>query len=270
MADTGAAKAKDAQQNKPDLTDQILYPKMEDWARVGAEIGQRHQSSQWELGDWIIGGETRFSKQLEGPLLYEQAEAFSGVARQSLYKYAYVARNVCIRMQDVCWAIHQLVAPRPEDEQKRWLHRAQANKLTVSMVRNQLNDELHGNDTPRLFSALVPLTQNDSKLPATSGVGVSVSPTATTVYVLTVTNASATAVTAIATVTVASATVSSVTVDLASSGPALTDKLLGMNHGGLVRSGLKPDRSCGGFQERRHHPGALAGRIGFRPIPLGD
>ena len=66
-------------------------------------------------------------------------------------------------------------------------------------------------------------------LPATSGVGVSVSPTATTTYVLTVTNASGTAVTAIATETVASATVSSVTVDLASSGPAVTDKLLGMN-----------------------------------------
>jgi hypothetical protein len=67
-------------------------------------------------------------------------------------------------------------------------------------------------------------------LTATSGVGVSVSPTATTTYVLTVTNATPTAVSAIATVTVASATVSSVTVDLASTGtPAVTDKLLGMN-----------------------------------------
>jgi hypothetical protein len=66
-------------------------------------------------------------------------------------------------------------------------------------------------------------------LPATSGVGVSVSPTATTTYTLTVTNASATAVTATATVTVTGAVVSSVTVDLSSSGPAVTDKLLGMN-----------------------------------------
>ena len=66
-------------------------------------------------------------------------------------------------------------------------------------------------------------------LPATSGVGVPVSPTATTTYVLTVTNASDTAVAAPATVTVASATVSSVTVDLTSNGPAVTNKLLGMN-----------------------------------------
>jgi len=161
MAEAGAAKA---QQNTPDLTDPILYSKLEDWARIGAEIGKRQQGAQWDLGDWILGGESKFSKQLEGSKLYEEAEAFSGVARQSLYKYAYVAKHVCIRMQDVCWAIHQLVAPLPDDAQKRWLHRAQANKLTVSMVRRQLADELHGNDTPRLFSALVPLNQSDFKL----------------------------------------------------------------------------------------------------------
>jgi hypothetical protein len=66
-------------------------------------------------------------------------------------------------------------------------------------------------------------------LTATSGVGVTVSPTATTTYTLTVTNASGTAVTATAPVTVTGIVAASVTVDLASSGPAVTDKLLGMN-----------------------------------------
>ena len=66
-------------------------------------------------------------------------------------------------------------------------------------------------------------------LPATSGVGVSVSPAVTTTYTLTVTPASGTAVPATATVTVTGAVISSVTVDLTSSGPAVTDKLLGMN-----------------------------------------
>src|SRR5208282_2852061 len=62
-------------------------------------------------------------------------------------------------------------------------------------------------------------------LSATSGVGVTVSPTTTTTYTLTVTDVSGTAVTATAMVTVAT----SVTVDLSSSGPAVTDRLLGMN-----------------------------------------
>jgi len=66
-------------------------------------------------------------------------------------------------------------------------------------------------------------------LAATSGVGVTVSPTTTTTYILTVTPTSGTAVVATSIVTVASATVSSVTVDQGSSGPAVTNKLLGMN-----------------------------------------
>ena len=66
-------------------------------------------------------------------------------------------------------------------------------------------------------------------LAATSGVAVTVSPTATTTYTLTVTPTSGAAVTATATVTMALAVVSTVTVDLTSSGPAVTDKLLGVN-----------------------------------------
>jgi hypothetical protein len=66
-------------------------------------------------------------------------------------------------------------------------------------------------------------------LTATNGVGVTVSPTATTTYTLTVTNASGTAVTATAKVSVTETAATTVTVDLASSGPAVTDKLLGMN-----------------------------------------
>src|SRR5580658_1260974 len=66
-------------------------------------------------------------------------------------------------------------------------------------------------------------------LTATSGTGVSVSPTMTTTYILTVTDAGGTAVTATAIVTVASTVISTVTVDLTSSGPAVTDKLLGVN-----------------------------------------
>ena len=66
-------------------------------------------------------------------------------------------------------------------------------------------------------------------LTATSGAAVTVSPTTTTTYILTVTDTGGTAVTAATVVTVASPTVSTVTVDLTSSGPAVTDKLLGLN-----------------------------------------
>ncbi|HSZ62202.1 MAG TPA: hypothetical protein VK828_10415 [Terriglobales bacterium] len=64
-------------------------------------------------------------------------------------------------------------------------------------------------------------------LPATSGVAVTVSPATSTTYTLTVTPTSGTAVTATASVVIET----SVAVDLGSSGPAVTDKLLGMNMG---------------------------------------
>jgi hypothetical protein len=66
-------------------------------------------------------------------------------------------------------------------------------------------------------------------LAVTSGTGVSVSPTATTVYTLTVTPPSGSAVTGTATVTVNPVAGASVTVDQSSTGPAVTDQLLGMN-----------------------------------------
>jgi hypothetical protein len=62
-------------------------------------------------------------------------------------------------------------------------------------------------------------------LAVTSGTAVNVSPTTSTVYTLTVTPPVGTAITQTATVSVQSA----VTVDLSSSGPAVTDQLMGMN-----------------------------------------
>jgi hypothetical protein len=62
-------------------------------------------------------------------------------------------------------------------------------------------------------------------LAATSGTAVSVSPTVTTIYTLTVTDSAGTAITQTATVTV----LTSITVNESSSGPAVTDQLLGMN-----------------------------------------
>jgi hypothetical protein len=59
----------------------------------------------------------------------------------------------------------------------------------------------------------------------TSGTAVSVSPTTTTIYTLTVTPSQGTAITQTTTVFIQS----SVSVDLSSSGPAVTDQLIGMN-----------------------------------------
>ncbi len=104
-------------------------------------------------------------------------------------------------------------------------------------------------------------------LTVTSGVGVSVNPTATTTYILTVTGTTSPSATAATILTVASATVSAVSVDLSSSGPAVTDKLLGMNMAvwydlvtnqagivqGLQAAGITQVRWPGGSDSDQYH-----------------
>jgi hypothetical protein len=67
---------------------------------------------------------------------------------------------------------------------------------------------------------------NPGNLPATSGTAVPVTPTASTVYTLTVTPTSGTPVTQTALVAVANAVIA---VDQSSAGPAVTDQIIGMN-----------------------------------------
>jgi hypothetical protein len=100
-------------------------------------------------------------------------------------------------------------------------------------------------------------------LSATSGTPVSVSPTVTTIYTLTVTNSAGTAITQTATVTVQT----SITVDESSSGPAVTDQLLGMNlaawydvvgnatavNGAFAQAGIQAIRWPGGSWSDEYH-----------------
>ena len=102
-------------------------------------------------------------------------------------------------------------------------------------------------------------------LAATTGVAVTVSPTATTTYTLTVTPATGTAITATATITVTTQT--SVTVNLSSPGPAVTDQLLGMNlaswydvvgndtavNSAFAQAGIKAIRWPGGSWSDEYH-----------------
>jgi len=100
-------------------------------------------------------------------------------------------------------------------------------------------------------------------LSATSGTPVSVSPTVTTIYTLTVTNSAGTAITQTATVTVQT----SITVDESSIGPAVSDQLIGMNmaawydvvgnatdvNGAFAQAGIRAIRWPGGSWSDEYH-----------------
>jgi hypothetical protein len=126
-----------------------------------------------------------------------------------------------------------------------------------------------GSITEGLSAALTGVFSNGTgvitpgNLPATSGMAVTVSPTESTTYTLTVTNATGTPATAKATVNI----VTTVTVDPGNTGPAVTDKLLGMNLAvwydlvgnqtgivnGLQSAGITQVRWPGGSDSDQYH-----------------
>ncbi|MGO9865453.1 MAG: hypothetical protein ACLPLR_17735 [Terriglobales bacterium] len=133
-----------------------------------------------------------------------------------------------------------------------------ANNASVTIGTNAILTGVFANGT----GVITP-----GNLPATSGVGVTVSPTGTTNYVLTVSNASDKSVTATTSVMVVAATSSSVAVDQTPTSTAVTNQLLGMNMavwydlvanqagivGGLKAAGITQVRWPGGSDSDLYH-----------------
>jgi hypothetical protein len=140
----------------------------ESWTSIGGLIHRLQGSIQWLIGDWIVYGQTLKYGELE-----DIAESV-GYKPQSVYKYSYVSRNVefCIRMQNLSWAHHQLVAPLTPEQQKFALEHATTQKLSVAKFRDWINEQTGQPAAPALphsvgqgaksaFSSLEKLAQRD-------------------------------------------------------------------------------------------------------------
>jgi len=118
---------------------------------LGAQrVNQQLQKEQFpfQVGEWLIRGEDEgFISGCVTPN-YREAARLTGYSRQTLYKFAYVARHVpvCIRMQKLPWAIHQAVAPLGErcgqHVQKEFLQHADTAHLSVAKFRAFVNEKL--------------------------------------------------------------------------------------------------------------------------------
>ena len=121
----------------------------EQWVRAGQQFGRALDAMrgaaarlQWHIGDWLIVGQD------EGYIshdAYEAAASITGYKVSSLQKFAYVARRfpVCMRMQDLPWGVHQLIAPfESADERKAMLTYVDENYDVASIrkVRKKLKE----------------------------------------------------------------------------------------------------------------------------------
>jgi len=106
-----------------------------DWDEAGQFIFQVESGIQWLIGDWLVYGDQVGWG--ETSILAEQL----GRKTKTLIEYAYVARNVqlSIRMDNLSFGHHQLVAPLPHDEQVSTLAYAAEHGLSIAAFRKLLN-----------------------------------------------------------------------------------------------------------------------------------
>lgn len=123
---------------------------LEAWKSQGRELAKVGSEHQFEVADWILAGDRQW-----GGSAYDEAENVTGYARKTLIEWAYVARNVSIRMDGLKFGHHQLVASMDPVEQECWLRKAADGKYSVALLRKQIKEE-------RLKTAMpfsVPLTK---------------------------------------------------------------------------------------------------------------
>jgi hypothetical protein len=127
----------------------------EDWQRLGKHLSMHANASIWWLGDWVAFGKEKYGRR------YRRAVAITGLDYQTLRNYAVVARRfeMSRRRDKLSFQHHAAVCALPEEEQDRWLERAEACGWTRNQLRRRLRAEQAGTSSegrdPELLRLLV-------------------------------------------------------------------------------------------------------------------
>jgi hypothetical protein len=105
-----------------------------EWLAMGQRLGAIGRCSQWWIGDWIRYGTARWGER------YAEAARVTGYDVASLRNMAWVASrfDLSLRSDKLSWSHHVLLAPLEPDEQRRWLSRAERERLSVADLRLEL------------------------------------------------------------------------------------------------------------------------------------
>jgi hypothetical protein len=103
-------------------------PEIRDWMTQGRALAQAASGHQWQIADWMLWGENNVGNIR---CAYDYAEIATGYKRKTLQEWAYVARHLSMRMEDLSFNHHQVVAALLPDAQKRCLEYAVARRPHV-------------------------------------------------------------------------------------------------------------------------------------------
>jgi hypothetical protein len=112
------------------------------WIEQGRRLGVAGRGAGWWLGDWVRYGAARYGSK------YARAGRVTGYDHKTLMNMVYVASRFEIsrRRDNLSWSHHAELAALEPDEQERWLARAEAERLTVRQLRDELARSRDGAD----------------------------------------------------------------------------------------------------------------------------
>ncbi len=112
--------------------------RQQQWEAALKKVVRLERGAQWWVGDLLAFGEERAAY----GEMYTAAKKATGRSVPTLKSYAWVSRKIApsVRRADLPWRSHRLVAPLPEEEQRRWLKLADDGGWTSE----ELDRELRG------------------------------------------------------------------------------------------------------------------------------
>jgi hypothetical protein len=123
---------------------------VDEWLRVGLQIGRIADSSIWWLGDWLVYGRERY------PDRYKQVIEKTALDYQTLRNYAWVAGRISSerRRVNLSFQHHVEVAPLADPVQDEWLARAEQNGWSRNRLRAEIRAALKGAEAEALVVQL--------------------------------------------------------------------------------------------------------------------
>jgi hypothetical protein len=134
---------------------------LSEWIEQGRKLGLMGRSAGWWVGDWLNYGNAAYGER------YARAARITGYDVGTLMNMTWVASRFepSRRRESLSWSHHAEVAALPPEDQDRVLARAEAERLSVRDLRDEVRRErraakaLHDADA----TAIAPAPESDAR-----------------------------------------------------------------------------------------------------------
>lgn len=119
----------------------------QDWLRTGRELGKyrqqvnnRRSEQMWVVGDWLCAGEDKVFARRKKASVRALAAELTGYSRHTLAMAVSLARRIppSMRIDDVTWWHHLVVAKLDPEQRLEWLIRAAEEHWSAERMRREV------------------------------------------------------------------------------------------------------------------------------------